>query len=1309
MPRKSTVARTVFARSTDPHARINVSVVEISAPSGAPVPNGQQGTIVLNPDPTNPDLENPDLENPDLENPDLENAEVHNPDLENATVRNPDLENPDLENPDLENPDLENTTVVNTSILNPDLENPDLENPDLENPDLENPDLENPDLENGALSDTTWTLTNKGNTAGSYTVRLALNSQLPPGFHSQLIAHKVYQTPAALGCSLLKQSQTVLLANIPSARFVASGELANPDLENPDLENLTIAMAPGETVRITLRVFDPNRNDAVTFRAAESVTPVAVAQAVNTPEASQGITQPAAAGVLTSSAPVPGSAVGGPYSTTLTSALPGTWTVSGGTVPPGLTVNPATGQITGTPTTPGTYTFTAQFRSNSGLIDYRTVTIAVGAVGAVANVGVSAVGPAGPVSVGANLQYTLTVSNLGPALATNVRLTDTLPEGTDFVSATTSVGSCRNANGTLVCTLGSLESGGGATVLLTVRPTVGGAHVNQAAVSADQADPIATNNTAVTTVSTAPSEIAACTTVCFSGPTTFIASDVGAPFGAEKGDFNGDGYVDLIYGPGVVNTVAVLLGNGTGGFGAPTTFTVPASPDAAALADFNNDGHLDVVFVSQGIAQAWVLLGNGLGTFGTATSIALPNTPENVVAADFNRDGNIDIALAGNNTGPLVMILNGNGNGTFLPPTTIGTTTGESAVLAEDLNRDGNPDLVVYTTNALITFLGNGASGFQPPATMALPDISGVVKVGDLTGDGFPDVVVGTVSATTSQLLILAGNGTGGFTPAGTVGSPELTDDAPAAGDLDSDGDLDLVWARSGGGIGIQLNNGFGTFAAPFFLSTPQASQPIVADLNGDGRPDIAVPVGSPFLGQSQVLVFLNTCDQPPADLAVTLQGPATPVLEGSAFTYNIQVTNNGPNPATGVQLDFTFGVAAEFVGIGGSPGNCSVVGNRLTCQLGTLASGASAPFTVVVRPISGGTLPSTAGVTATTSDPNPSNNAAFAQTTVTPGASTLVVTNTNEGGPGSLHHALLQSNDGGPRDTITFNIPGAGPHTIRPTEFAPLPGLNQSVVIDGTTQPGYAGTPLIEISGENAGVTAGLLVNGANSVIRGLAINRFAQQAGIALGGSGGHTVEASFIGTNTSGTAALANQTGIFVNSPNNLIGGTTAAARNLIAGNTLQGVIILAGAATGNVVSGNFIGTNIAGTAAIANGAAGILVQSSGNTIGGTAAGSRNLISGNGSGGVNVSGTAATGNQILGNFIGTNAAARLRSPTATTASISSTPPRITPWAGRPPPRATSSPATSGRASAFRTPERPATSSAATSSARMLPGTAR
>ncbi|HET9667035.1 MAG TPA: FG-GAP-like repeat-containing protein, partial [Desertimonas sp.] len=1236
VPPRSTVARTVFARSSDPHAPINVSVVEISAPGGAPVTGGQRGTIALNPDPTNPELENPELENPELENPELENAEVHNPDLETPTVRNPELENPELENPELENPELENATAANPSILNPELENPELENPELENPELENPELENVNLANGSLSDTTWTITNKGNTAGAYTVKLGLNRQLPIGFKSQLIAHKLYRTPVVLGCSLLKQTQTVLLANIPSPRFVTADEFLNPELENPELENLTIAIAPGETARITLRVFDPDKRDAVTFRAAENVTPVAVAQAVNTLEADAGGTQPAVAGVLTSSAPVPGGTSGGDYTTTLTSTLPGTWTVAGGTVPPGLTVNAATGGITGTPTTPGTYTFTARFQSTIGIIDYRAVTITVGAVGADANVGVAATGPGAPVAIGTPFAYTLNVSNAGPAAASNVRLTDTLPEGTQFVSATTTAGTCQHANGTLLCNLGALGSGAAATIVLNVRPTVGGTHTNRAVVSADQADPVATNNAAVSTATSAG--VTPCTTVCFSGPTSYLAGPADPEFGGEKGDFNGDGFVDLIFGPAGVNTVGIMLANGAGGFGPPSLIPIPGTPNGAAVADYNNDGHQDVVISSERTAEAWVLLGNGLGQFGAPAIVALPTEPQNVVAADFNRDGNVDLALAGD-TGPLVMILHGNGNGTFQPTTTIGTTTTFSTVVTDDVNNDTNPDLVVHQEEVgLVIILGNGAAGFQPPTTIPITDISGIIKTGDLTGDGFADLILGSVPSTGAELHLYVGDGLGGFTRSVMIGDPALTDGAPAVGDLDSDGDLDVVWGRSGGGVAIQLNNGSGTFAAAIYLASPQVGQILVADYNGDGRPDLALPIED--APQSQFLVFLNTCDQPPADVQITLVPPAGPVLEGENFAYNVAAVNNGPNAAIGVQLDFTFGASAAFVSVGGA-GSCSVAGTRVTCQVGTLASGAAAAFTIVVQPRASHTLPSTAGVTALTSDPNPGNNAAFASTTVTPGASTLVVTNTNRSGPGSLYQAIVDANDPGPRDTITFNIPGPGPHTIAPT--GDLPDITQPVVIDGTTQPDYAGTPLIEINGQNAGTAFGLVVNGSNSIVRGLAINRF-HHVGIVLSGAGGHRLEANFIGTNTSGTAALGNlEQGVFISSPNNVIGGATAAERNVISGNTAQGVIILGAAATGNVVSGNFIGSNVSGTARIPNGGAGVAVinGASDNTIGGTTAGAGNLISGNTGPGVTINTAGTTRNTVAGNLIGVNAA--------------------------------------------------------------------
>src|SRR5262249_44054601 len=104
-------------------------------------------------------------------------------------------------------------------------------------------------------------------------------------------------------------------------------------------------------------------------------------------------------------------------------------------------------------------------------------------------------------------------------------------------------------------------------------------------------------------------------------------------------------------------------------------------------------------------------------------------------------------------------------------------------------------------------------------------------------------------------------------------------------------------------------------------------------------------------------------------------------------------------------------------------------------------------------------------------------------------------------------------------------------------------------------------------------------------------------------------------------------------------NTVGGTTTADRNVISGNTGTGVQISGNAADNNVVSGNFIGTNVAGTAAIANGL-GVSIDSSAdtNTVGGTAMGAGNIISGNSSDGVRIDG-AGTGNKVQGNFIGTD----------------------------------------------------------------------
>ena len=198
-------------------------------------------------------------------------------------------------------------------------------------------------------------------------------------------------------------------------------------------------------------------------------------------------------------------------------------------------------------------------------------------------------------------------------------------------------------------------------------------------------------------------------------------------------------------------------------------------------------------------------------------------------------------------------------------------------------------------------------------------------------------------------------------------------------------------------------------------------------------------------------------------------------------------------------------------------------------------------------------------------------------------------------------------------------------------------------MIIDGTTEPDFAGSPVIELEGpgHDGQITFGLFISADSSTVRGLVINNF-QPVGILVAGNG-NTIEGNYIGTDVSGTAARENfGDGLVVGGDNNIIGGTTAAARNIISGNEFYGMTITP-TATGNQVLGNFIGTDVTGTLALANGSRGVNIYGAGNTIGGTTAAARNIISGNGGSGINIgSGPVqgiATGNQVLGNFIGTD----------------------------------------------------------------------
>ena len=253
-----------------------------------------------------------------------------------------------------------------------------------------------------------------------------------------------------------------------------------------------------------------------------------------------------------------------------------------------------------------------------------------------------------------------------------------------------------------------------------------------------------------------------------------------------------------------------------------------------------------------------------------------------------------------------------------------------------------------------------------------------------------------------------------------------------------------------------------------------------------------------------------------------------------------------------------------------------------------------------------------------------------------------FTVVNTNDSGAGSLRQAFLDANALGAGSLIHFAIPGAGVHTIAPA--SPLPPLTQSlVVIDGYTQPGALENTLadgndavllIEIDGSSLSSGYGLEVLGTGTTIRGLVING-TDSAAIALGGGGGHVVSGNFIGTDAAGTAALPNDNGIRVSSGNNLIGGDFPAARNLISGNLHSGISV-DGTGDDNAVLGNFIGTDRHGTGALGNGRSGVgLSGIAASVIGGPTPGDRNVISGN------EFGIESTGQSyvIRGNLIGTD----------------------------------------------------------------------
>ena len=233
--------------------------------------------------------------------------------------------------------------------------------------------------------------------------------------------------------------------------------------------------------------------------------------------------------------------------------------------------------------------------------------------------------------------------------------------------------------------------------------------------------------------------------------------------------------------------------------------------------------------------------------------------------------------------------------------------------------------------------------------------------------------------------------------------------------------------------------------------------------------------------------------------------------------------------------------------------------------------------------------------------------------------AATYTVTTTADAGAGSLRQAILDSNGSiGFADTIVFDLAGAGPHVIQPVTA--LPQVTDHVTIDGSAELS-GGWPLVTIDGGPASAPSlyGLDVQPATfgaTQIRALAFTRWdtGNGVGLRLAGDGTSTVFGSLFGLDAGGVA-LGNYAGITVENMSAIIGGPAAGTRNVISGNT-TGVSLSSSTASSSVI-GNWIGVGLDGTAALGNALQGVLAQAGNHQVGFTTAPSANRIRHNGTG--------------------------------------------------------------------------------------------
>ena len=646
---------------------------------------------------------------------------------------------------------------------------------------------------------------------------------------------------------------------------------------------------------------------------------------------------------------------------------------------------------------------------------------------------------------------------------------------------------------------------------------------------------------------------------------------------------------------------------------------------------------------------------DGAGVQTIAVSSALPTVTQAVEIDATTQPGHVltpSVALDGIGAGAVSGL-------------TLGAGSAGSTVRGLAIERFGNNGIVVQSNNNLLAgnFIGTDATGLIDRGNtndgISIENASGNTIGGTTAADA------NLISGNALGIRLGGSNAAGNVIIGNSIGA-----DVNGAATLGNTLYGVFVSRFAGAAVGDAHDNRIGGLSA--------AESNLIVGNGRDGIAAFASPgiVGNALLGNriyanAEQSIDLNVDGVTANDVGDADAGPnnlqnfpvlTSAVTDGSGQLLVTATLNSSPNSFYRIEFfasvtpDATgYGEAGRYLGFVNVPTDASgdAVGNATLAA--TVAAGEFITATATR---------SNAGYTAFTDTSESARNVvaisnlrgvAVVDTTSdtadgdTTSLSTLLA---NKGADGfvSLREALLATNNtangSAGADEIRFFIPtsdanyAGGVFTISPT--GALPTALDAVAIDARTQPGYAGTPLIVLNGGGT-VTDGirLYAGSSGSSVRGLVIERFTGD-GIDIASSNGNTIAGNWIGLAPNGTTAAGNFNGINIfGANNNLIGGATAADRNVISGNAGPGLWV-GGGATGNQIQGNYIGTDVAGVALLGNAGDGISLQSSAaaNQIGGVSAGMGNVIAGNAANGIRVVATAGTGNALLGNAVFSNA---------------------------------------------------------------------